>query len=645
MEDMVKSFANLGRPVGRGHSSSGPTITRSLKYHLWLSKAHLLTYQERFVQLENADDVPNSTDFVPSIPTYPDSGIKLLEENRVNIATLLAHLNHTITDKFFLCRVIAPPSATLGILLIVEDPEGENAVRLALYNYSDLTGDNLRSLLPVGLILSVMNPLLKVGRDGGLILQCDQPANIIPISEATFATTFPTLSWNGVINSADNEVKAIAAKNSGNKAFIEQKYFDAILFYTNALDLSQDVILKIDLLSNRAATYIKIGCYRVALIDTAAVLEQDSSHMKGIYRHVRALWGLCKYEKGLTFLINKFKTFPHLRKETALSDLVNLGEQLHIHSKTGIYDMVNIIKTCEDDHKNPDIGEFFGYLQITEISGKGFGTVAKKSFKAGELLMCCKAFAYHKPDQDTDATDAKLEITKKIMQKIALENELSQEFRDLFSGAEEDLRPFQKEGDLQTVQEIYRIVTFNSFSPRNLGTTADISGIWTLPAFINHSCSEANASWYIYGDFMFVRAARPISEGDEVLIAYINPDNDFPERTALFREYEFTCTCLLCELQGKEDGSLITERRKQVLESIRRSVQGNYLNPKMAKKIIRNIVELDSLQKVNPKLDVFLMDPVFMGLSTRLVALEMYREALTILEKVAFNIFNPTKYQ
>lgn len=643
-DNIIKHFFQLAL-------KGGGEATLAVKSQ-WTNKANLLAHQEYFIQLENEYAANSEQLFHSTVtPTHrggSNKGIKLLEKHRVNIATLLDHVNNVIDGKFFLCRTISPTSKMTGIMLIVEDPEGEKALRLALYNYSELTGDNLNLLFPVGLIMAVKSPFLKVGMDGGLLLRCDNPANLIIISESNFTTMFPNLGWKGTIEAkyllktkkSANEEKVVQAKNSGNKAFIEKKYFDAIRFYTDGLELCKDVEVKIELLSNRAAAYISLGCYRVALIDATAVLQRDPGHIKGIYRNVRALWGLGRYEEGLTFLKRKFKKIPALKKETVLSDLQNLGEQFVIQHETGIYDMANIIKTSDHDNKNPDLAEFMGALEIAEIPGKGRGLVAKKDFKAGDLLMCCKAFVNYKPDQEPNGdihlsvdtlakkiSDHDFVIAGKVAQKISLDAELGTEFYELFAGRDFDTT--QEEDD---DNRIHRIVAINSFSPRNTDSTIKISGVWITPSYFNHSCIDANALWTVYGDFMFVRAVVPIREGEEVTISYTNTERDFSARKANFKDLDFTCSCLLCEIQEGEEAST-RERRKQVMKSIKFAALGD-LCPKNVRKILKNISELESLQKIYPKLHVFFNDEIFTYLGSKLAEAGMFRDFLFIMEKV-----------
>ncbi|XP_035707722.1 uncharacterized protein LOC110849769 [Folsomia candida] len=634
--DVVESFndMNIDEDSCSGSDDDVPDLEPS-NSSPWTNKNFLFALVDHDISSKPVDYYTTNSYITPTLCGNSNGDMKFDEKNRVTISTMFSNQEKVINDKFFLCRTITPSFKMTRMMSIVEDPEGEDAVRLAIYNYSKISGgDYLKYAFPVGTILAVRNPSLKNSLDGCLALCYDDPNDVVIISEETFATTFPNIVWNGEIpekylpKKNPNADKVTKAKNSGNKAFVEKKYLDAIRFYTEGLEDCRDIGIQVQILSNRSAAFLQLGCYYVALVDATDVLKYDPNNVKGIYRRVRALWGIGRYGEALNFVNGKLMSIPSLQMDKVLIDLRKMGEEFNTQSRTGIYDMETIIMKSDP---NPDLAEFMGALKITQIPGKGRGLVAKKAFSAGELLMCCKAFAHHKRVHPTSVlsimSDNSFELVSQIAQKISLDVELRSEFYEHFPRAESSKKTGANE-DADEISRLQEIVGINSFSNR------ENSGLWVLPSYFNHSCI-GNAMWRIYGDMMFVRALKSISQGEEVLVAYVNPETDLEQRKAVFKRHKFTCSCLLCEIQGCEEVDGTKERRMRIMESIKRAADGN-LSGKMVKKIFKLISDLESIQEACPRLNVFFTDAIFLKLSNKFYQLKMYRECMDIMEKIHF---------
>ncbi|TNV82296.1 hypothetical protein FGO68_gene9403 [Halteria grandinella] len=74
-----------------------------------------------------------------------------------------------------------------------------------------------------------------------------------------------------------------------------------------------------------------------------------------------------------------------------------------------------------------------------------------------------------------------------------------------------------------------------------------LTALWTIFSFLNHSCNH-NTSRYSIGNFIFIRAIKPIREGEEITTFYLPPDTKFEERQSLLlNTFGFTCQCENCE--------------------------------------------------------------------------------------------------
>ncbi|KAF7591787.1 hypothetical protein BBP40_001113 [Aspergillus hancockii] len=99
----------------------------------------------------------------------------------------------------------------------------------------------------------------------------------------------------------------------------------------------------------------------------------------------------------------------------------------------------------------------------------------------------------------------------------------------------------------ETISAFSAKLDLNSFNLTN--TLYDRIGLYLHPyaALINHSCNY-NSVVGFDGDELFVKAIRPISQGEQIFISYIDFTNPVTlRRTELHDRYFFTCSCPKCE--------------------------------------------------------------------------------------------------
>jgi hypothetical protein len=114
--------------------------------------------------------------------------------NIVGIDTLIKNIDKVMNGKVFMCRSVAPVTKIVSLVGVVEDPKGDKAVQLGLYNFSaevDLGITDFEDVLPIGMYLAIKNPWMKRSAMGGLIVRCDNPAEIEFISQKIMRDKFP----------------------------------------------------------------------------------------------------------------------------------------------------------------------------------------------------------------------------------------------------------------------------------------------------------------------------------------------------------------------------------------------------------------------------------------------------------------------
>lgn len=73
-------------------------------------------------------------------------------------------------EKFLLCRLMLPAGRLTSLNIVVDDPAGERALRVGLYNFSK----NIKS----GTVLAIMHPWFKMAADLGAWIRVENPMHV-----------------------------------------------------------------------------------------------------------------------------------------------------------------------------------------------------------------------------------------------------------------------------------------------------------------------------------------------------------------------------------------------------------------------------------------------------------------------------------
>jgi tetratricopeptide (TPR) repeat protein len=174
-----------------------------------------------------------------------------------------------------------------GLHFCVEDSVG-NVLMLLLCNFVDTNSsfEKLQTMFPVNTRFGIKQPYLKVSNAGGICLRVDNPCNVVVQAHSTSKSTGASTLQ------PDNKMTSKRFKDSGNVAFAKKNYVDAAEEYSRGLNVAN--ALHIDLLSNRAATYLQLHKFQSALEDCDAVFSIDPLHSKAQNRRKTATDSLNK---------------------------------------------------------------------------------------------------------------------------------------------------------------------------------------------------------------------------------------------------------------------------------------------------------------------------------------------------------------
>lgn len=128
---------------------------------------------------------------------------------------------------------------------------------------------------------------------------------------------------------------------------------------------------------------------------------------------------------------------------------------------------------------------------------------------------------------------------------------------------------FESDSDHEPVPEdvLRDILMFNEHAlslvnPNNAPVTMDNdpdrSGLFLLPAFLNHSC-RPNVQRLMANDRLFLRAARDMEQGEELFDNYCELLRPLSHRRTALKAFGFCCNCERCTLEEAVLGEDATE--------------------------------------------------------------------------------------
>lgn len=370
-------------------------------------------------------------------------------------------------------------------------------------------------------------------------------------------------------------------KVSGNEHFVQKRFHNAIEAYTSGIDNEKGCgKIKLELLANRSAAYLALHKHTKSLEDAESVLTVDKNHIKCIYRKTKCLHGLAQYSDALQFLRSKSQDALPKQHQTIISDLIVKTNSLIVQSQTGEYPWMEIFQ-----NKFDELAEFVGPVLVKNTLTKGRGLFATDAIKAGQLLLASKAFAYVVDDSTNflfnlnidEASGRKslndrsqTQLVSEIVHILKENPEKMEGLYKLYAGPEFSCsrnEPFESHGRDIDMKRIKAICSYNQFGNGNFfipGKERDC-GVWLSPSFINHSCVDANCTWYYRKDFLFVFAFHDIAEGEEILISYVLPlENKLKD---MLQHQGFVCQCRLC-IRNSLDDVTIQNKRSKLISSL-----------------------------------------------------------------------------
>ncbi|RYP42447.1 hypothetical protein DL768_010328 [Monosporascus sp. mg162] len=399
----------------------------------------------------------------------------------------------------------------------------------------------------------------------------------------------------GMLGFAEHNLAATAWKTKGNDHFKESKYHAAIEYYTKALDCSPTVEEAHTLRLNRSLTFLKTKQFDAALSDLEFGSTTPKPAEKALFRKAQALDNLHRYRECCEVLKVLRLEYPsNVAAKAQLTRAVNrLAEQ-----ENGKYRFKQLyMEATKLRPPHLDHSTYVGPVSVRASGSRGRGLFTTEAVRAGDLLLCEKAFAHafvdtgkagHNQDvtilinSETDSMTmgAQAELIRMIVQKLYRNPSLISVITDLHHGSYKPVDAFDVDGTaLVDTFLVERIVSLNCFGcplfSRESHLRAvddDMSqkmneeqfhscGIWTMASYINHCC-YSNARRAFIGDMMVVRATRDLAPDTEITFWYQMPvANGYGKRQKKFRQWDFECNCTICQDDRTMKENVLAKRR------------------------------------------------------------------------------------
>lgn len=154
---------------------------------------------------------------------------------------------------------------------------------------------------------------------------------------------------------------------------------------------------------NRSLAFLKTEQFDAALADTGFPNFSSNPPEKALFRTAEALYNLERFSECCQVLEMVCTNFPQNNEASVLRDRAKLRS---LEQKTGEY---NFRQLQEDAKKlrppHLDYATYIGPVEIRQTESKGRGLFVTKAVKAGELLLCEKAFSRAHVDEGAGNKD------------------------------------------------------------------------------------------------------------------------------------------------------------------------------------------------------------------------------------------------
>jgi tetratricopeptide (TPR) repeat protein len=343
-------------------------------------------------------------------PMYPPCTISIYDLKKTMIKDLRCEIRSL--NSYILARTVNPAVKMDAVVALVEDEEGNVVLMRILHEWLLYHG----SRLDENMVLLVKQPCLQWISDKEYEIKIDHVSDvvIIPLFDGRVPLSWRDESLNDISEwSYDNWAKiGDEASKKGEHRFAVEWYGTRRHYrrrkrsdhdrYTKALECSPPADIAALLLFSRSDGYFQTHQYETALrdLEKATGCPEISEHL--LRRKAQVLYHLQQYQECCEAYNELLNNHPGRQSDNdRLNDAIaRLAEQQHgSYNFKKMQDNAIHSRTLLLDHAT-----YQGPVVLGESKMHGRGLFTTKAVKAGDLLLCEKAFSYTFSAKDTSST-------------------------------------------------------------------------------------------------------------------------------------------------------------------------------------------------------------------------------------------------
>ncbi|KAI0888899.1 uncharacterized protein GGS22DRAFT_184475 [Annulohypoxylon maeteangense] len=511
--------------------------------------------------------------FAARVPiSYPPCVRPVQELEPLMISKMTLETHHR--GKQTLIRVLTPATREVYVVAVVEDEEG-TALLMQLYNQPEEEVVGADKILRQGDVCIIKEPVFRSNICNDYMIQVDHASDIIWLRDAD--PRIPP-KWRKRVQAPDKSSKDIRLE--GNAAVQSRKWAEAEQLYTDAIRAAKTPEEERLAHLNRSLANLRLERPGKALDDALkGHANKDLPNEKALFREAKALYSLRKFNPCLEKLSAVVRINP--KNSDAWAEIKRVKQRIQ-EEETGVYDFIDMHKQSECTPPLIDCATYVGPVEVRDSPGQGKGLFTTKPVKAGELLLCEKAFAYTYAENDCPIGKANMtflmDLNSNTMTLGGQANLIAQVVQKIYHNhAEGKVVTELHHGDYPKVATsevdgapvvdsflITKIVQQNSIGAGR-STLKDLAppepnsrpkkppvfykncGIWPLAARINHACNENSHRSFI-GDMILIRSSTDLVANTEIFHDYrhARAHETYDQTCKALQRWGFMCACALC---------------------------------------------------------------------------------------------------